>query len=101
MSSRIERRNNFAGRGMMNTPEHLEELENRRLQHERITRGKPEKPFSQVLHEKMHGKPEPREEEELPERGAKDPHLGLSPGQSPELAEGGRGRRAGRVIVKG
>lgn len=102
MSGKIEKRRSWTGSGMMNTPDKLEELDERRAYHERITRGKPQKPFSQVLHEKMHPdeqKPEP--DEQPPEKGAIDPHMGLSPGQSPDLARSGKGRRAGRVIVKG
>jgi len=88
---------------MQNSPEYLEELADRRALHARLIKGKPEKTFSQFLEEKMHGDdqaPE-QEDEELPEKGAKDPHLGLSVGQSPELAKSGKGRRAGRVIIKG
>jgi hypothetical protein len=49
----------------------------------------------------MHGGQQDKQEDEEQEKGAKDPLLGLSPGQSPELAKSGKGRRAGRVIVKG
>jgi len=101
-SDKIHPRQNFGGTGMMNSPEYLEELEARRAQHARLIAGKPVRTFGEILHEKMHGKPDSPEgeEEETPEKGAKDPHLGLSPAQSPDLAAGGKGRRAGRVIVK-
>ena len=100
---RIGPRQSFAGTGMQNSPEYLEELEDRRALHARLIKGKPEKTFSDFLEEKMRADDDTPEEEEdeMPEKGAKDPHLGLSVGQSPELAKSGKGRRAGRVIIKG
>jgi hypothetical protein len=102
---RIGARPSFAGTGMNNSPEYLEELEERRTVHARLIHGKPKKAFSDFLKEKMKGEEESTDEEsadeEMPEKGAKDPHLGLSPGQNPELAKGGKGRRVGRVIIKG
>lgn len=103
-SDKIERRQNFGGTGMMNSPEYLQDLQERRELHARLIAGKPERTFGEILHEKLHGKPEGApdgEEDDTPTRGAKDPHLGLSPTQSPDLAQSGKGRRAGRVIVKG
>ena len=89
---------------MQNSPEYLEELDERRALHARLIKGKPEKTFSQFLEEKMRGddgdSPD-EEKDDPPEKGAKDPHLGLSVGQSPDLAKSGKGRRAGRVIIKG
>jgi len=99
MSGRIDRRRGFAGTGMKTDHEFVSELEERRALHDRLTRGKPERSFGDILDEKMHGKPTPEEPEEEPEKGAKEPHVGLSPGQSPSLAQG-KGRAA-RVIVKG
>jgi len=100
---RIGPRQSFVGTGMKNTPEHLEELEERRTLHARLIQGKPEKTFSDFLEEKMKDDEDEPEssEDEKPEKGAKDPHLGLSVGQNPELAKSGKGRRAGRVIIKG
>jgi hypothetical protein len=101
---RIGPRQSFAGTGMQNSPEYLQELEERRILHARLIQGKPEKSFSDFLEEKMKGDDEAEsgeDAEEQPEKGAKDPHLGLSVGQSPDLAKSGKGRRAGRVIIKG
>ena len=102
MGGKIERRREWAGSGMLGSRDYIDELEDRRLKHERVTRGKPEKPFSAILAEKMQGKPDSEEEEEesRPE-GAIEPHMGLQLGQSTELVGSGKGRRAGRVIVKG
>ena len=88
---------------MQSSPEHLAELDERRTLHARLIQGKPEKTFSEFLEEKMRDDDgeEPDDGDELPEKGVKDPHLGLSVGQSPELARSGKGRRAGRVIIKG
>jgi len=101
MSGKIERRRDLSGSST--SPEQIEELEERKALHRRLIQGKPSRSFDEHLREKMYGKPEDEAEEgeESPKRGAKDPHLGLSPGQSPDLASGGKGRRAGRVIVKG
>jgi hypothetical protein len=100
-SDRIEK-HRYLPLGMANQPEALEELETRRAQHARLIAGKPDRPFNDILEEKLHGKKEKKEEDEgEQEPGAKDPLLGLSPGQSPALAKNSKGRRAGRVIVKG
>ena len=102
MSRRIEKRYEFSGSGMLNSPEHLAELEDRRAKHARVIHGKPQRTFRDVLEEKMHGKKEaPKEDEPAPERGAIDPHMGLSPGQPASLTKTGTGRRSARVIVKG
>lgn len=105
MADRIDKRQSFTGTGMMNSPEYLDELEERRETHARLIRGKPERTFGDIFAEKLQGKPEESEsEEEAPEeeeKGARDPYLGLAPGQDSSLAESGKGRRAGRVIVKG
>lgn len=88
----------------MNHPDRLEELEELRAKHERLTRGKPVKAFGDLLDEKMKKRAKPEDEEEKKEeeeKGAKDPLLGLTPGQDIELAKGSKGRRAGKVIVKG
>ncbi|MEE2902924.1 MAG: hypothetical protein VYC39_11370 [Myxococcota bacterium] len=100
---KIGPRQSFTGTGMQNSPEHLAELEERRTLHARLIQGKPEKTFSEFLEEKMRDDDDEGEEEsdELPAKGVKDPHLGLSVGQSPDLAKSGKGRRAGRVIIKG
>ena len=88
---------------MQNSPEHLAELEERRPLHARLIQGKPEKTFNEFLEDKMRDDDEELDEDgdELPAKGVKDPHLGLSVGQSPDLAKSGKGRRAGRVIIKG
>jgi hypothetical protein len=91
-----------SGSGMMNSPEQLKELEERRDAHARIIRGKPKVAFGDLLKKKMKPedeKPEEEEEEEA-EEGGKDPLLGLSPQQDPDLGRGKKGR-AGKVIVKG
>jgi hypothetical protein len=106
---KIHGRNHLIGSGQMNQPERLEALEARRAQHERLTRGKPAKPFSELLDEKLKKRrreergdeDEEKENEEEEEKGAKDPHLGLVPGQSSSIANRGKGRRSGKVIVKG
>src|SRR5215831_17280740 len=106
---KIHGRNHLIGSGQMNQPERIEALEARRAQHERLTRGKPTKPFSELLDEKMnkHNREEKGEgsedetEDEAEEKGAKDPHLGLVPGQSSAIANPAKGRRSGKVIVKG
>lgn len=97
------------GSGQMNQPERIEELELRRAQHERITRGKPAKPFSELLDEKLkkrreqeQGKDEKEDEREEEQKdGAIDPHMGLVPGQSSAIANPSKGRRSAKVIVKG
>lgn len=100
---RIYGRNHLVGSGAMNHPDRLEELEELRAKHERLTRGKPVKAFGDLLDEKMkkHAKPEDEEEKKDEPKGARDPLLGLNPGQDVELAKGSKGRRAGKVIVKG
>lgn len=101
MGDRIEKRRNFAGTGMMSQPEYLEQLQERRDLHARLIAGKPERTFAAVLHEKMHGPPAPPAEEPPREAGAIEPHMGLSPSQDVGLVTSGKGRRSGRVIVKG
>lgn len=105
MGGKIEKRRTFAGTGMMSSPEALEELEKRRAQHARLIQGKPEKTFGELLDEKLRAArgeapPEPEAPEPQPP-GARDPHLGLSPSQDSGLVTSGKGRRSGRVIVKG
>lgn len=101
----------------MNQPEVLEELETRRALHERITRGKPARPFADLLEEKMRGKKrdggggdeggdkdgneDQADSAEPEQKGARDPLLGLAPNQDPSIANPGKGRRGGKVIVKG
>lgn len=81
-------------------PESLDDLQIRREKHERITRGKPERPFSKVLADRMRGGPEPAPEPPAPPpRGAIEPHLGLTPQQDRRLASGQT--RSAKVIVKG
>jgi hypothetical protein len=104
MAGKIEKRRTFAGTGMMSSPERLEELENRRALHARLIQGKPEKTFAELLDEKLRKArgelpPEPPDREDS--LGARDPHLGLSPSQDSSIAASGKGRRSGRVIVKG
>ncbi len=103
MADRIDRRRNFAGTGMMNQPEYLEQLQERRDIHARLIAGKPERTFAAVLHEKMYGPPVAPPEDAPRDPGAIDPHMGLSPSQDVKLVAsgGGKGRRSGRVIVKG
>ena len=103
----------MVGSGMMNTPERLAELEERRARHERLTRGKATKTFGEIFDEKMarHRKRDGEDEEqreeneaaegEAEEKGAKDPLLGLSPGQQPALANPSKDRRSAKFIVKG
>jgi hypothetical protein len=103
---RIQARDFFVGSGMMNTPEKLEELQDARARHERLTRGKPSKPFKDLLEQKMkqgRGDQDEQPEEQKPEEkeGAKDPLLSLSPAQKPAIANRAKGRRSGQVIVKG
>lgn len=105
---RIHGRNHLVGSGAMNHPDRLEELEEIRAKHERVTRGKPAKAFGELLDEKLKqrskGQGEDKEEkegEEPEEKGAKDPLLGLSVAQAPAIANRGKGRRSGKVIVKG
>lgn len=90
---------------MMNQPEKLEELENRRALHARLISGKPERTFGEILDDKLRAArgeapPEPEAPKE-DEKGARDPHLGLAPSQDSGLVGSGKGRRSGRVIVKG
>lgn len=112
MRDKIHGRNFMIGSGQMNQPERIEALETRRAQHERLTRGKPAKPFGEVLDEKLKRRnkrdqdgDEPKqgdqESEEQPKKGARDPHLGLTPSQKPSIANPAQGRRSGKVIVKG
>ncbi len=91
-----------SGSGMMNTPEHLEELEERRAEHAKVTRGKAKVAFADLLKKKLNpeGEDEEEEPEEEEEAGGRDPLLGLSPQQDPDLGRGKKGR-AGKVIVKG
>jgi hypothetical protein len=107
---KIHGRNHMVGSGQMNQPERIEALETRRAQHERLTRGKPSKPFSELLDEKLkkrrqqeegEGDEKDENEKEDEKKGAIDPHLGLVPGQSTSIANRAKGRRSGKVIVKG
>lgn len=96
---RIEPRPYRVGTGDTTDPDHLDELQVRREKHDRLTRGKPERPFAAVLRERMRdGEPEPEPPPTIPP-GAIEPHLGLDPRQNPELAAG-QGR-ASKVIIKG
>lgn len=99
MTGKIERRRSWTGTGMQGTPEHIEELEQRRSIHERLIAGKPARPFSAILADKISAaRATPEPEPEAESRGAREPHVGLSPAQDPELAQS-KGRR--KVIVKG
>lgn len=107
MSKRIVGRYGLeSGSGMMNTPEQLQELEERREAHAKATRGKPKVAFGELLAKKLkpEGDAEGEAEDEAPEQeeeeGAQGPLLGLSPQQDPDLGRGKKGR-AGKVIVKG
>jgi hypothetical protein len=102
----------MVGSGMLNTPERLKELEERKAKHERLTRGKVTRTFGEIFDEKMgRGKKrqdeEPEEKEAEPEvkveeeKGAKDPLLGLTPGQKPAIANPSKDRRSAKFIVKG
>src|SRR5262245_45157029 len=105
----------MVGSGMMNTPERLKELSERRDRHERLTSGTPAKTFKEVFEEKMkkvsrknddeekeRDKDEGEEQgEEEHKDGAIDPLLGLSPGQKPSLANPSKDRRSSKFIVKG
>lgn len=98
---RIDTRPRRVGTGDMEEPEYLDELEVRRAKHDRLTRGKPAKPFSSVLRAQMYGdEPEEEEAREPPEPGAIDPHLGLDPRQDASLASS-KGHRSAKVIIKG
>ena len=92
-----------SGSGMMNTPEQLKELEERRAEHAKLTRGKAKVDFADLLKKKLSpdedSDAEDAEEDEE-ETGGRDPLLGLSPNQDPDLGRGKKGR-AGKVIVKG
>lgn len=116
MSDKIYGRNpTGAGSGMATTREQLAELQDRRDKHERLTRGAPSKTFGEVFEAKMkkHRRVEEEEkerkknegegEEEQPEekKGAIDPLLGLSPGQSASIANPSKDRRSAKFIVKG
>lgn len=110
VADRIEKRRTFAGTGMGTNPDSLEELEKRRDLHQRLIQGKPEKSFGQHLSEKMRKlrgeqdaqDEQPEEQEpEAQEQGAIEPHMGLQPSQDSKLVGSGKGRRSGRVIVKG
>lgn len=85
----------------MSQPEYLEQLQERRDLHARLIAGKPERTFAAVLHEKMYGPPPAPPEEAPRAAGAIEPHMGLSPSQDVGLVTSGKGRRSGRVIVKG
>lgn len=105
---KIYGRNHLVGSGQMNHPDRIETLEARRAQHERLTRGKPVKPFRELLDEKMKRRRDREEErkdeddagEEEQRKGAIDPHLGLLPAQT-GIANRTKGRRSGKVILKG
>lgn len=96
---RIEPRPYRTGTGFNTEPEYIEELEARIAKHDRLTRGKPEKTFAQVLRKKMHGE-EPAAEPQPDSKGAKDPLLGLDPNQDASLVNHSDHRSA-LVIVKG
>ncbi len=101
VNRRIERRNHRIGQGEHCDPEAIEELQKRQEQHERLTRGKPARPFAQILKDRRNrDKPEEEEAEEAPRKGAIDPHMGLQLGQDSALTNGG-GVRSGKIIVKG
>lgn len=101
VNRRIQRRNHRIGQGENCDPEAIEELQKRHEQHERLTRGKPARAFSQILKDRRdRDKPEEEEEEAAPRKGAIDPHMGLQLGQDSALTNGG-GARSGKVIVKG
>ena len=112
----IDGRNHLVGSGQMNHPERLEALEDARARHERLTRGKPVRPFREIFDEKMkkvtrrneddregEERGEREADEDLLEVGAIDPHLGLAVGQKPELANRPKngGRRSAKVILRG
>ncbi|MBI4819367.1 MAG: hypothetical protein HY791_24060 [Deltaproteobacteria bacterium] len=98
MADRIEKRQTFAGTGMMNSPEALAELQERKELHARLIQGKAERTFDEIFEEKLHGKPQLETTE--PVKGAIEPLLGLAPSQSADLATSKKGR-SGRVIIKG
>ena len=103
MSRRIERRNPRVGKGDYSDPKAIEELQERQEKHERLTRGKPSVSFSSVLKKRLS---DGKEDEEEPEQeqagpGARDPLLGLNPGQDAAIANHPKGLRSGKVIVKG
>ena len=101
MGDRIEKRRTFAGTGMLAQPEYLEELEARRARHARLIAGKPERSFQEWLDEKMYGPRVAAIPADPAPPGAIEPHLGLAPTQDRAIVTSGRGRRSGRVIVKG
>jgi hypothetical protein len=105
MSRRIEARPSKVGAGEGADPEAIADLEARREKHERLTRGKPVRTFGEVLRARLGPTstedPAADATEPKPEKGAKDPLLGLDPGQDASLANRPAGRRSGRVIVKG
>lgn len=104
VTPRIHRRPYRVGAGESGEPEAIEELLQRREKHERLTRGAPSRAFGDVLKQRqkvLHGEEDDEEEAAADEAGAKDPLLGLDPGQSSALSNRPSGRRSGQVIVKG
>lgn len=101
---RIERQPYRIGSGNNADPEAIEELQERRDKHERLTRGKPVRAFGSVLKDRMkklRGDQPEEEAEDENKRGARDPLLGLDPNQDSAIANRPEGKRAGKVIVKG
>ena len=104
MSRRIQPRPYRVGTGENGEPEAIEELLNRREKHERLTRGAPSRAFGEVLKNRraaLRGESKEPDEEEAAETGARDPLLGLVPGQNSTLVNRPSGRRSGQVILKG
>ena len=103
VSRRIELRRRRVGEYDGDDTEYIDELRKRQEKHERLTRGKPQRGFGDVLKDRLkRDKPEEEEEEvQEPTMGAKDPLLGLDPNQNSAIANRPAGKRAGKVIVKG
>lgn len=99
---RIEPRPYRVGTGDGNEPESLEALQHRRDKHDRLTRGRPARAFSEILKDRLRaGAAEaPPARVEQPPPGAIDPHIGLDPRQDASLANA-RTSRSAKVIIKG
>lgn len=101
---RIERQPYRLGSGQNADPEAIDELHQRRDKHERLTRGRPARPFRAVLGDrlkKMRGDTSDESPEHENPSGARDPLLGLDPNQDAALANRADGTRSGKVIIKG
>jgi hypothetical protein len=106
MTGRIECKPYKTGTPDHSEPEVIQELEQRRVRYERMIQGKGAKPFSEVLADRIRrddpeAQDDQAEDEDEPQRGAKDPYLGLDPNQPQGIAHRVPGTRSGKVIIKG